>query len=510
MGDILQHSFISDSAATHPTESLGELVAAYYQWLQRGGQRMSLFHPGGAAAAELPDDEALDRDSWNFSTTDGFQKRYSILDFDQLSDSLAALEVQKTPTANQGPTEPDTEDEEALTAEDFDERVRRGAAAFLGLFDESRPSYKYETKTDFVPSEDRQAPRQNDLPLRTETDRSSVTSTLIDLNLGDFDSAHYAAGTASQDPPFQLADADTIRARANRTSNRSLRNSASGGSEHGSGSDLQTLRQRGPRPPTMEWTFPSMTTAAEGDDAHASLSEEEEEEEEFQDDGESSYGDGDDKRDTRTWTFPVMTSEEEEISVVDSDGEDDSGGSTADMSLPFPFLQPAPLSRNRLADSGTAINTSFAETTESRPSTSRSGQSTASDADYDPFKFDRPTSTGEMDQFPSLVDAEEYVEGGPVGSNGFSVPGDSGYPSESSPAYPREEEQTTDSASEADRTPLQFPDIVPPSMESMMEGASPEEMMVEMDRMLGDFVTGLSVLGEGFARWEEDEEDGAV
>ena len=501
MGDVLRHSYISDSTATHPTESLRELVATYYQWLQRGGQRISLFHPGGAAAAELPDDEALDRDSWNFSTTDGFQKRYSILDFDQLSESLAALEVQTPLDPPQQPIESASPATEPVTTDDianFDERVRRGAAAFEGLFDETKPSYKYETKSDFVPMEQRQKPRQSDLPLRTETDRSSVTSTLIDLNLGDFDSAHYAAGSATQDPPFQLADADTIR--ANRTSNRSLRNSTSGGSEQGS--DAHTVRQRGPRPPTMEWIFPSMTTAAEGDEAHTGPNEEDQN----HDDIDLPYGGGDDKRDTRTWTFPVMTAEDD---TADSEGEDrrGSGGSTADMSLPFPFLQPAPLSRNRTAGSGTAVNTSFPEMAEPRPSTSRSGQSAVSDADYDPFKFDRPANTGEMDQFPSLIDAEEYIEGGPVGSNGFSVPGDPGYPSESSSTYPREEEVTTDSASEAER-PLQFPEIVPPSMESLTEGASTEEMIAEMDRMLGDFVTGLSVLGEGFARWEEDEEYG--
>ena len=505
MGDILRHSYILDSAATHPTESLKELVATYYQWLQRGGQRVSLFHPGGAAAADLPDDGALDRDSWNFSTTDGFQKRYSILDLDQLSESLAALEVQSTPNSPQQPIEPATQASESVTTDDaanFDERVRRGAAAFEGLFDESKPSYKYETKSDFVPMEQRRKTRQSDLPLRTETDRSSVTSTLIDLNLGDFDSAHYAAGSATQDSPFQLADADTIR--ANRTSNRSLRNLASGGSEQGS--DLHTLRQRGPRPPTMEWTFPSMTATAEGDEEpHADPSEDEDQD---HDNSDLTYRGADDKRDTRTWTFPVMTTEDD---TVDSEGKGrrDSGGSTADMSLPFPFLQPAPLSRNRTTtDSGTAINTSFAEMAEPRPSTSRSGQSAVSDADYDPFKFDRLANTGETDRFPSLIDAEEYVEDSPVGSNGFPVPGDPGYPSGSSSAYPREEEATTDSASEAERPPLQFPEIVPPSMESLTEGAPTEVVVAEMDRMLRDFVTGLSVLGEGFARWEEDEEDG--
>ncbi|KAL1952562.1 hypothetical protein VTO42DRAFT_4811 [Malbranchea cinnamomea] len=364
----------------------------------------------------------------------------------------------------------------------FDERVRRGAAAFEGLFDESKPCYKYVTKTDFVPLEQRQPPRQStssDLPLRTETDRSSVMSTLIDINLGDFESAHYAAGSASQDPPFQLADVDTIR--ANRSSNRSLRNSSSGGSEQGF--DFHTLQQRGPRPPTMEWTFPSMTTAVEGDDARAGPDEEE------------GYGDTDlpydgnfHKRDTRTWTFPVMTTEEG-TGAADSEGEgrgltDDA----AEMQLPPAFLQPAPLSRNCHAQAReTAAYTSAAETTESRPSTSRSGQSAASDADYDPFKLDRQTPTGEMDKFPSLVDAEEYTENSSV--------------------YPREAERTTDSASEADQAPMRFPDLVPPSMDSLMEGAPPEVMMAEMDRLLGDLVTGLSVMGRAFAQWEEDEEE---
>ena len=51
MADILTHSFIAETEESHPTSSLGELVQMYYQWSQRGGQRISLFNPGGAAAA---------------------------------------------------------------------------------------------------------------------------------------------------------------------------------------------------------------------------------------------------------------------------------------------------------------------------------------------------------------------------------------------------------------------------------------------------------------------------
>ncbi|KAK2806355.1 hypothetical protein FQN51_007399 [Onygenales sp. PD_10] len=515
MQTILQHPYIAESAESYPTSSLSELVRIYYQWAQRGGQRISLFNPGGAAAAELPGDEdSLDREDWNFSTTDGFERRFSLIDFDQLSASLADLENDITPTVPQpsGDTFDDTRDT-VLTAEEqanFDERVKRGAAAMEGLFDDQKPDYRYETKNDFVPVEQNQR-LSSDLPLRTTTDRSSVTSTFIDLSLDSFDANHYAAGSASNYPPFQLADADTIR--ANRSSSRLTRNSSNSSASTNSG---EYQPPRGPRPPTMEWTFASAMAADTSDEA---------------DNHQDETGPDDEppqreRRDTRAWTFPVMTTEEEPPGegFADYPGEEIESARSIEpddeMTVSrnnYPPLQHPTYGRPR--DDGPS---------DSRPSTATSSRSAASDADNDPFRFDRPvTPTGNdrnssFDKFPSIVDSSVY----PEYDLGTDHPAPSGYPSHpwqddigatarngAFAAGPALHAHTASSASAIegpgpdihtmppldagmDKPAFDFPAPIPPSMESLTEGASDEVLASELDRLLGDFLHGLAITGE--------------
>lgn len=261
MKDILQHPYIAGTEEKYPTSSLSELVRIYYQWTQSGGQRISLFNPGGAMPAEFPGTGPFDGEDWNFSTTDNFERRFSLFDFDQLSASLSSYENQggynvPHPQAPlRDPFDDLTQDMPMTAAQlaNFDERVKRGAVAMEGLFDEAKPDYKYVTKNDFVPVEER--PSLSDLPLRTETDRSSVASTFLELNLGAFDSSHYAAGTTAA-PPFQLVDALTIK--ANRNGDREIQDSNMNGQyvDDDDQDDYQYQQPSGPRPPTMEWTFP--------------------------------------------------------------------------------------------------------------------------------------------------------------------------------------------------------------------------------------------------------------
>ena len=76
MAQICQHPYIAGTAATHPTSSLKELVEGYYQWERSGGQRFSLFMPGGAAKPQevaIADD---DQEEWSFSTTAKFDEAH--------------------------------------------------------------------------------------------------------------------------------------------------------------------------------------------------------------------------------------------------------------------------------------------------------------------------------------------------------------------------------------------------------------------------------------------------
>ncbi|KAL1963128.1 hypothetical protein VTN77DRAFT_8671 [Rasamsonia byssochlamydoides] len=516
MGNILEHPYIANSAEAYPTSSLSELVRIYYQWAQRGGQRISLFHPGGAAAAEFPGDDPLLDEDWNFSTTDGFERRYSIVDFDQLSASLAELQGEQTPTIGQAEhtSSDDTQSREMTPLEraNFDERVRRGAAAMEGLFNEDKPTYKYETKNDFVPIEQKQ--RHSDLPLRTVTDRSSVTSTFIDINLGSFDSSHYAAGSASNQP-FQLADADTIRAnrsslRSNRNSNYEYSRARSDSTE--SRDSFYYQPPSGPRPPTMDWKFPTMMQAPTDEEQPESAN------------STDTYNQTE-RRATRDWKFPVMTPDVDESQDVSrSDNIDDA------------TIRPVhtqPPSTTSFSHGG---NNSFDSTGESRPSTATSTVSTTSE--YDPFRFDRPPTppTRSSSLHKSFYDTAAYPdfetssvldgpgpdhedpppepawqEKGPtpVTYQAFH-PGVILKPEENIPPSPVtippsiisqattvvEPREPTSTINKNDAPTLIFPDIQPPSAESLMAGADDSVVVGELDRLLGDFMEALNVTAE--------------
>ncbi|THC92107.1 hypothetical protein EYZ11_008433 [Aspergillus tanneri] len=548
MADIQLHPYIANSEEAYPTSTLRELVRIYYQWSQRGGQRVSLFHPGGAAAAEMPGNASDADGDWNFSTTDGFEKRFSIIDLDQIAASLAEMEEEISDTKTQFNQE--TFDEPAPTAMtkqdqvNFDERVRRGAEAMEGLFNEEKPSYRYETKNDFVPIEEKQP--VSDLPLRTETDRSSVTSTFIDIDIGAFDSAHYAAG-ASSAQPFQLADADTIR--ANRSSGRQYRNSngsrsRSSSSEVSSNHDSEDLPYQppsGPRPPTMDWKFPVFMQPPKEEEVEAVAAEPVQEPEPTA------------RRTTMEWTFPVMTAtkDSQEGGDVDTTRYDT-------LRAPVVDLQPAaPIRPSSIGEpgdsqiSGTIRPSSIGGPGDSQSSASTSAKSSisiSSDADYDPFRFDRPLASPDSSssqhqsfathKFPELLesaddasDEQSSVLDGPGPDEEDSHPGwhnapeipDSTSQSEPFPTaipskeftpaplfgrsdeFPMSEPLTT-----ARRNPpptarpgiesIQFPHITPPRPEVMMEGAGDGAVTTELDRLLGDFLQALSATGEALSK----------
>jgi hypothetical protein len=224
MKDVLEHDFLKDTDETHPTHTLTELVQTYYAWLFSGGQRVSLFMPGGAAAATVEDPDAEDTESldeWNFSMTQDFERRVSaILEIPDFSDlpTDTTVEGEATPKGSNEMT--------AVQKANFEARVMRGAD-LSNLFDQTMPAYEYRTKTDFVPiPEHTQQRRISDLPFRAmaEDRPSSIASNVIDL--GDFDEADYAvaatprtddkiqttyAAPTNKEETIRLADAATLR-----------------------------------------------------------------------------------------------------------------------------------------------------------------------------------------------------------------------------------------------------------------------------------------------------------
>lgn len=215
MKGVLEHEFLKDTEETHPTKELSKLVQNYYAWLFSGGQRVSLFMPGGApaAATEDPDAKIEDSDEWNFSTTQDFERRVStILEIPDLSDLAAEFESEDTP---RGPKVTELSPPRHMTAAqkaNFEARVNRGAADLSNLFDQSAPAYEYKTKTDFIPVPEHTTPekrRTSDLPFRAmaEDRPSSIASVAIDL--GDFDESDYAAAAPRTGDNIQTTYADT-------------------------------------------------------------------------------------------------------------------------------------------------------------------------------------------------------------------------------------------------------------------------------------------------------------
>ncbi|KAF9248098.1 hypothetical protein DTO006G1_8617 [Penicillium roqueforti] len=546
MADILAHPYIADTEEAYPTASVSELVRNYYQWSQRGGQRISLFHPGGAAAAELPGTEESE-DDWNFSTTDGFERRFSVIDLDEIAASLAEMEQSISPTD----ASPELDMYEQFSGDDlnyedkanFDERVRRGAAALECLFDEEKPSYKYETKNDFVPIEPEPT---SDLPLRAETDRSSVTSTFLDIDIGSFEASHYAAGAPSAQP-FQLVDANTIRAtRSSLRLNRSSSENSSKSSDSGADDDQaleDTFVPSGPRPPTMDWKFPSFVQ-----DEEEKPKEEEEEVPPHEPATEESFQA--EKRATMQWTFPVMGS------VPESQSYDDRHDT---LRAPLPEVQPPPQSQPQSTDEP-------GEPGDSRPSTAASY---TSDSDYDPFRFDRPTTPQDANslrrsqffdtELPAMMDLAGYSEDEASGVEDGPGPDEDGPgpDKESHPAWnmhsrvssyeismtalptavpipPTPTSVTSGPVSEPgspvfetvrnarhdtpevlmsqpeDKGPIPFPALNPPSAASLMEGMADGVVTAELDRLLGDFLESLSATGEALSRVEIKHETNGV
>ncbi|MCJ1243048.1 hypothetical protein MMC30_000244 [Trapelia coarctata] len=87
MAQICKHPYIAQTEQQHPTRQLSEMVVKYKKWEEAGGQRLSLFQPGGAAAVQAANIE-FDYEDWNFSTSLGDED-----DIVQAAHGLALQEI---------------------------------------------------------------------------------------------------------------------------------------------------------------------------------------------------------------------------------------------------------------------------------------------------------------------------------------------------------------------------------------------------------------------------------
>lgn len=317
MTDLLHEPFIRETEVVYPTSALSELVRTFAEWQNAGGERASLFMAGGAQAADFPED-AQDDGDWNFSTTADFRASF----FGPLMDSSfdvnkrishsrdssgESLSYQITP----GLTPPrsrgiddwsppqsaynlsDDAIDAARNAQFLDEAaVKRGERALGALFDESKAPYSYPGVTQ-PPNQSKSTgtPRSNlsrntsDLPLRSETEKSTITSKEIVAGLG-------SEPSRDSIPNIDLANVNTIK--ANKMS-RFLTNLDSSESED----EYPYLQSAKDKRETLAWSFPKEEEGAPSSHHKKAI-----------------------KRATAAWTFETAGERDDDDSPTTSDSPD--------------------------------------------------------------------------------------------------------------------------------------------------------------------------------------------
>jgi serine/threonine protein kinase len=530
MKEVLSHSHLLDTEVEYPTTILSQLVKVYYAWLYSGGQRASLFMPGGAVVSDGPGSITTSVEEWNFSTTDVFERRISAImeipDFSQTSprDSNPG---DATPRAfkDAGIISPPPQEMTNVQKANFEARVQRGEVGLGNLFDEEAPQYEYKTRTDFRPQLEQR--RVSDLPFRamTEDRPSSIASNVIDL--GDFDSADYAIV-----PPMevQLADAATIRAKRSDSKGPTRDTSASRPSSVVE--DMTATVQESSRTSAQDFSFPPKEWAS-SDPGHIQNND---------DDSTSQLTPiKDHGRKTMDWTFasafPSSTDEDSEpqppatqqskakkhatlewsfsnaMAEADDDTENDAPVTRTTPRRPTPLLR-------TMTQPVTSTEVHSAELFP-RPSTAMSeaySESSMSSADIDPFALegnqDLPASlTQAMDDMnvgsyyqrntnlspehtvsyaSTTAGPAPYMAGAPARINSPGFPGPQAGVLPSSLARRSNRTQTSSGSSNDGRPRVELPEAVPPSQEAMTLDASNEVVEMEISRLLGGLRESLA------------------
>lgn len=210
---ILQHPFIADTENTHPTKSLIALIERYTMWEFKGGQRASLFNPGGAAAPvgadELEDDSGNDEFDWNFSLSEGFNQRFTRrysrmvlnglegLPQDALTDSgLPPLETKNLTVFEQ------------IQKEHKEKSATRGEMSLDRLFNPDSVPYAMHAAP--IAPEPQSPPEEaSDLPLRNSAEGNAMreSTIMIDLDAEPDD-------TTRPNFNFDFDELPTVKARA--------------------------------------------------------------------------------------------------------------------------------------------------------------------------------------------------------------------------------------------------------------------------------------------------------
>ncbi|GAB7364144.1 hypothetical protein MBLNU230_g4695t1 [Neophaeotheca triangularis] len=258
--EVLQHPFIANSEQDYPTGSLTQLIERYALWEFGGGQRSSLWMPGGAEAPTPETDEpdiVGDFDDWNFSTSDDFNddfgRRYShMIQLDMGDPQLQAPEGSGLPPINTQVSQ----DADTLDSKMHEWKIERGERSLDRLWNAQAEPYKLHSPVG--------SSQTNDLPLRS-MGSSAPRESVIDLD---------SAGAQDQPPTFNFDfdELPTIKAK-----HRALGDDDDDLDEmHHGEDDANTKRatrdwkfpavraeESELKRATMDWTFPA-STASQG------------------------------------------------------------------------------------------------------------------------------------------------------------------------------------------------------------------------------------------------------
>lgn len=230
---ILRHTYVANSEKKHPTGVLGQLIEEYAAWETAGGQRASLWQPGGAAAPLplAPTDDETEDDEWNFSTTDSFAEELISRFWPEETQNSADLQP---PLSAHGMTPVERAKQEA--------RAQRGANRLARAFNTEGEEYRYS----FAPKSDEP---ESDLLFRRSTLFQQDTDNVIDLD----------EARASQDLSGMIIDGvDTVRAKRTNTNFINLWDDDE--EEPQQHEESQYYQDQGGKRATREWKFPLQNT----------------------------------------------------------------------------------------------------------------------------------------------------------------------------------------------------------------------------------------------------------
>jgi serine/threonine protein kinase len=252
--EILQHPFIADTEQTHPTNSLIALIERYAMWEFKGGQRASLFNPGGAAAPvsadEIEDDQTNDFD-WNFSLSEGYTRGFTRRISQMYPEGLEGL-LQDTPT-DSGLPQLQTKNLtvfEQIQKEHKEKSATRGEMSLDRLFNPESVPYAMHA----APVVPESLPEVvSDLPLRDPAEGNSMRESTIMIDLD-------AEPDYTSEPVFNFNfdDLPTVKARAK----HSFADDDDDDEKEEEEDNYQYGQYNDDKRATKDWAFPGRPAAA--------------------------------------------------------------------------------------------------------------------------------------------------------------------------------------------------------------------------------------------------------